>query len=140
MKPIRERASDLKNYDLAGAKYLNIGLASWLMISAFLWWHAESQFLLTILVGAVVATIAPFEYGSPRARLTNAAAGLALIIGAIVLPRTTTLTLWHNALIGIAIMGISFFGPPHGVMPKRPLATDEYDSVGMWESGAPPSR
>jgi hypothetical protein len=141
VKRIRDRASDLKNFDLEAARYLNLGLASWLLISAFLWRHTETQFLLTILVGAVVATIAPFEVGSPRVRTLNAAAGLVLVLSACALPHTTALTLWNNALIGLAMIGVSFFGPPHGVMHERPPAThDEYDSMGMFESGAPPSR
>jgi hypothetical protein len=141
MKRIRDRARDLKNYDLEPARYLNLALAGWLLISAFVWWHGETQFLLTILVGAVVAIVAPFELGSPRVRLTNAFAGLALILGAIILPRTTTLTMWHNGLVGLAIIAISFFGPPHGQTHERPPAShDEYDSVGFLESGVPPSR
>jgi hypothetical protein len=122
----------IKDLDLEPARHLNLGLASWLLVSAFLWRHSEPQFLVTVLVGALVAIVAPFEVGPPLARRVTAAAGALLVLAAVALPRASALTLWHNALIGFAIMVVSFFGPPHGIMRPRPVAPDDaYEAVGM---------
>jgi hypothetical protein len=125
------RLSRLRDLDIEPARYLNLALATWLMISAYLWPHSEAQFLMTVLVGAVVAIVAPFEVGSRRVRQITMAAGGALLLSAFALPRASTLTLWHNALLGAVIAGIAFFGPPHGKVPERPEAPLEaYEGTG----------
>jgi hypothetical protein len=126
------RYARIRDWDLEPARYLNLALAGWLLVSMFLWRHTESQFLVTLVVGSLVAIVAPFEVGSPLVRKVTAAAGALLVLAAGVLPRTSALGFWHNALIGLAIMGISFFGPPHGIMRRRRAAPDDaYDGVGM---------
>ena len=121
----------VKDLDIDPARYLNLGIAGWLLVSAFLWRHSEPQFLVTILVGAVIAIVAPFEFGPALARKINAAAGAALVLAALALPRTSTLTLWHNVIVGLVIVGISFFGPPHGIVRPRPPAPDDaYEATG----------
>jgi hypothetical protein len=128
---VMQRAK-IKDFDIGLARYLNVGIAAWLLISAFLWRHSEPQFLITILVGAVVAATAPFEFGPPMARKINTAAGGALVLAAFALPRTSTLTLWHNVIAGLVIVGISFFGPPHGtVRPRPPAPDDAYEGTGV---------
>jgi hypothetical protein len=121
----------LKDVDLEPARYLNLALAGWLLASAFLWQHSEPQFLVTILVGVVLAIVAPFELGSRRVRSVSVSAGGVLALAAITLPRTGTLTLWHNLLLGLLVVAISFFGPPHGVLRPRPPAPDDaYEATG----------
>lgn len=121
----------IRDLDLEPARYLNLGLASWLLISAFMWPHSGVQFLVTVTVGAVVAFFAPFEVASKRVRKINLAAGAALVLAAVVLPRSSTLTLWHNVIVGLGLMAISFFGPPHGIVRPRPPAPDgAYEGVG----------
>jgi hypothetical protein len=125
------RRVNVKDLDIGPARYLNLGVAGWLLVSAFLWRHSEPQFLITILVGAVIAIVAPFEFGPAFARKVSTAAGAALVLAALALPRTSTLTLWHNVIAGLVIMGISFFGPPHGIVPPRPPAPDDaYEGTG----------
>jgi hypothetical protein len=125
------RREKIKDWDLEPARYLNLALAGWTLVSAFLWRHGEAQFLVTILVGVVVAITAPFELGSRRVRNVNMTAGAALALVAIVLPRTSTLTLWHNVILGLVIMGVAFFGPPHGIVrPRRPAPDDAYEATG----------
>jgi hypothetical protein len=123
---------NLKDLDIERARYFNLALASWLLVSAFLWPHREAQFLVTVFVGSLVAIVAPFEVGSPLVRKLTAAAGAVLVLATIALPRASMLGGLHNALVGIAIMSVSFFGPPHGIMPRRlPAPDDAYDGVGM---------
>ena len=121
----------VKDLDFEPARYLNLVLGAWLLVSAFTWPHSEAQFIATILVGAVLTIVAPFEVGSPLVRKINTAAGAALALAAVVLPRTTAVTLWHNVLLGFIIVSVSFFGPPHGIMRPRPEAPDDaYEGTG----------
>jgi hypothetical protein len=125
------RLSRIRHLDIEPARYLNLVLASWLLVSAYTWHHSEAQFLITILVGAIVAIVAPFELGPPRVRQINMAAGGLLALAAVALPRTSAVTLWHNVLLGAIIAGVSFFGPPHGDVPPRPVAPDDaYEATG----------
>jgi hypothetical protein len=124
---LKHVTDDVRRFDIEPARFLNLGLASWLLLSVFLWRHSEPQFLVTVLVGAVLAFVVPFEVGSPLVRKLGAAAGLLLALAAFALPRTSTLTLWHNVIVGAVIAGISFFGPPHGIMrPRGPAPPDAY--------------
>jgi hypothetical protein len=125
------RRRRIKDLDLEPARYLNLGLASWILVSAYLWPHSGPQFLVTIVVGAVVAIVAPFEVGSPLVRRINMAAGAALALAAIALPRASGPTLWHNMLLGALLVLVSFFGPPHGIVAPRPPAPDDaYEATG----------
>ncbi|HVU50446.1 MAG TPA: hypothetical protein VHL80_07150 [Polyangia bacterium] len=122
------RAKDL---DFEPARYLNLVLGAWLLVSAFMWPHSEPQFIAAIVVGAVLTIVAPFEVGSPAVRRINTAAGVVLVVAAVVLPRTTAVTLWHNVLLGLIVMSVSFCGPPHGITRPRPPAPDDaYDATG----------
>lgn len=121
----------VKDMDIEPARYVNMAIGGWLMLSAFLWHHSEPQFIMTILVGSVLAIVAPFELGSPLVRRITAAAGVALVLATIGLPRTSMATFWHNLLFGLAVIGISFFGPPHGIMrPRAPAPDDAYEATG----------
>src|SRR4051794_15155901 len=109
--------------ELKYAAYLNVGLAAWLLVSAFLWRHTQAQFLLTVLVGVIVALAATFEAGAtsegpaleglPAVRKITATAGFALTLSALLLPRVSTSTFWNNALVGLAVAGVSILGAAH---------------------------
>jgi hypothetical protein len=122
----------VRDLDIESARYLNLALGGWLLVSPFVWRHDEPQFLVTILVGAVLAIVAPFEIGSRLARWISMASGAALLLAAVALPRASAITFWHNLLIGLVVVGISFFGPPHGIMTPRPPAPDDaYEGTGL---------
>jgi hypothetical protein len=109
----------VKDLDFEPARYLNLVLGAWLLVSAFVWPHSEPQFLITILVG------------SPLVRKINTACGVVLALAAVLLPRASVVTLWHNVLLGFIVVSVSFFGPPHGIVPPRPPAPDDaYDGTG----------
>jgi hypothetical protein len=108
--------------ELKTAGYLNLGLASWALCSAYVWRHDRAQFLITVLVGSLIAVMAPFEFsefgGSPGVRKVVMAAGLALTGAAFLLPRISAATAWHNAILGLTIAVVSLFGPPHAAWPR----------------------
>jgi hypothetical protein len=125
---LERRVHDL---DIEPARYLNLVLGAWTLVSAFLWRHSEPQFLVTIVVGGILAIVAPWEVGSRRVRTVNIAAGGALALAAVTLPHTSMLTVWHNLILGLFVVGISFFGPPHGKVRPRPEAPeDAYEATG----------
>jgi hypothetical protein len=125
------RSGKMHDLDIEPARYLNLALGGWVLVSAFLWRHSEAQFLVTIAAGSVLVIVAPFELGSRLVRKIGMVAGSLLALGAIVLPRSTWLTFWHNLIFGLIIAGISFFGPPHGILHPRPPAPDDaYEGTG----------
>jgi hypothetical protein len=111
----------VKEFKAAG--YVNLGLTSWVLCSAYVWRHSGLQFLITILVGAIVAIVAPFEFaefgGSASVRKITTAAGLGLTASALLLPRISAATAWHNAILGLAIAALSLLGPPHATWSSR---------------------
>jgi hypothetical protein len=125
------RLEKIRKFDFEPARYLNLVLAGWTLVSAFVWRHSEPQFMVTIAVGIVVALSAPFELGSSLVRKINLVSGGVLALGAVTLPRTSALTFWHNLILGLVIAGVAFFGPPHGVVRPRPPAPDDaYEATG----------
>ncbi|HVZ75106.1 MAG TPA: hypothetical protein VHJ20_22140 [Polyangia bacterium] len=111
---------------------MNLGLASWALLSVFLWRHSEPQFLATVVVGVLVAIVAPFQVASPRVRKIVMTAGALLAAAAIALPHSSHVTLWNNVAVGLALAAIAFFGPPHGIVaPSAPAAAGDYEALGM---------
>ena len=82
----------IKEADLGPARYINLVLASWVLISAYAWPHWGPQFMVTIFAGALVAIVAPFQVGSKWVRRALMFAGLYLAVGAVALPHATDLT------------------------------------------------
>jgi predicted lysophospholipase L1 biosynthesis ABC-type transport system permease subunit len=107
-------ADDKVTHEERIARYVNMGLASWLLVSAFLWRHDGLQFLVTVLIGAVVVALAPFAIGASHVRRLNAAAGFALAVAALALPRASSLTAWNNIIFGLAIAAVSMLPPREG--------------------------
>jgi hypothetical protein len=127
----KERLRRVNEADLEPARYLELGLASWLLISAYLWPHTGAQFLVTVAVGALIAIVAPFAVGSPRVRQLIMGAGAFLMLAAVAIPHTDPITLWHNAVMGFLFLTVAYFGPPHGIVPARPEApADAYEATG----------
>jgi hypothetical protein len=126
-----KRFQRVRRFDLHPARYLNLALASWLLVSAFLWRHSEPQFITAIVVGVAVAFAAPFELGSQWVRWINMIAGLVLILGAVAMPRASIGGMVHNVIVGLVLFGMAFYGPPHGsTLPRRPEAPEDAYDVG----------
>ena len=93
------------------ARYVNMVLGSWVLLSAFVWRHDGVQFLATVLAGAVVVAIAPFGLFAARARILTLASGAALAAAALLLPHQSMATTWNNAIVGVAIAAVALVGP-----------------------------
>src|SRR5262245_26482449 len=88
-------------------RYLNIILGIWLFISAFLWPHSGPQFTNTWLMGLLCIVFSFASMMAPAARYLNVALAIWLFISAFALPRVSTVTVWNNSLVGIAILVLS---------------------------------
>ena len=93
------------------ARYVNIALGLWLVVSAYLWRHSSAQVANVWIAGLIVARCAAVAIAAPRIRFFNTAVGVWLILSPIVLPRVSTATAWNSVLVGAVITLVSLVGP-----------------------------
>jgi len=93
------------------ARYVNIALGLWLVVSAYLWRHSSAQLANVWISGLIVARCAAVGITVPRMRYFNTAVGVWLILSSLILPRVSTATAWNNALVGVVITLVSLVGP-----------------------------
>lgn len=97
------------------ARYVNIALGIWLVISAYAWPHSSAQLANIWISGLLVARLATLAIATPRVRFFNTAIGAWLILSPVVLPRVSTATAWNNVLVGALIALASLFGPARNI-------------------------
>jgi hypothetical protein len=114
------------------ARLVNAALAAWLFVTAFAWRNMPVHFAVVSLVGAFIVAFAPLAIGPGRLRWFNAAAGLALAIAALMLPRASAARAWVDIVVGLGVAALSLLPPfeafttPHPVRawrarhPRRP--------------------
>ncbi len=100
------------------ARYLNIALGIWLVVSAYLWRHSSAQLANVWISGLIVARCAAVAITEPGVRFFNSAVGIWLILSSVVLPRVSTATAWNNVLIGAVITLASLVGPRRSITSK----------------------
>ncbi len=93
------------------ARYLNIALGIWLVVSSYLWPHSSAQFANLWIAGLLVARFAAVAITAPRVRFFNSAVGIWLILSPFLLSRLSTATTWNNVLVGVVITLASLVGP-----------------------------
>jgi hypothetical protein len=106
---------------VAWARYANMVLGGWLLVSAFLWPHSAPQFRNSWSVGALCLVVAFLARLVPIVRHCNTALGLWLFFSTIGFTRATGYTLWHNLLVAVAILALSR-------VPSRPVITPVPDA------------
>jgi hypothetical protein len=89
------------------ARTVNVVLAVWLFISAFVWPHTASQMTNTWVLGVVVFVFALLAMRVSGARYVNALAAVWLFISAFALPRISVGTAWNNALIALVVFFVA---------------------------------
>lgn len=105
------------------ARYVNIGLGVYLVLSAFLWTHSSAQFTNTWVIGLIVASSAALALATPAFRYVNTVAGGWLMLSAFLLPRLSMGTLWHNFIAGLVILALSLVGRQAHQFGSRTLRT-----------------
>lgn len=105
------------------ARYLNIALGIWLVVSAYLWPHSPAQFANLWISGLIVARCAAVALEAPWVGFFNSAVGLWLILSPLVLPRVSTATAWNNVLVGTVIALVSLVGINRNIRSRARLGS-----------------
>lgn len=84
-------------------RWLELALALWLVLSAFLWQHTGAQFANTWIVGALVALAAAGALRFDDLRYINVGLSIWLIASVWMLPLASESTLWNNLLVGLIL-------------------------------------
>jgi hypothetical protein len=105
---------------------INVVLGSWLFVSAFLWAHSPAQQANTWVSGALCAAFALTAIALPWARYLNSVLAIWIFVSTWAMPVDRLGTLWHNALVAIAIFVVSL--TPSGQSPntgfmRRPVSS-----------------
>ena len=97
-------------------RILNVLIGTWLFISAFAWTHSPLEAAFTMACGglSVVFALATIYHGAFR--YMNAGLAVLLFIATIVLSTWRGPTMWHNAVIAIAMFVVALTdGSPESV-------------------------
>ena len=108
-EPIIERS--MSTQDGLWARTGNLLIAGWLFLSAFLWDHAVAERVNAAYVGALAFASALVAVRIPRARNVTSVLALWLFISVILLPSSHEATGWNNALVAVAMFGLSLVAP-----------------------------
>jgi hypothetical protein len=85
----------------------NVGLAGWLLFSAFLLGHGPGSAAFTGLLAVIMGTVALGAPGLPGLRFLNALLACALVAAAFVVEDTSWLARVHNVLAGGIFFALS---------------------------------
>jgi hypothetical protein len=92
---------------MLSARSVNVFLGIWLVLSLAVWPHEPAQHTNSLIVGALVASIAFASVALPWARFLDAALGAWLVASIWVLHTTRADTLWNTLLVGVGIFVVS---------------------------------
>lgn len=104
-----------------GARVANIVLGVWLFLSAFVWQHSGASQTNSWILGVIIAVVAGIAMAQPAVRWVNALAAVWLFISTFVIPHVTTATMWHNAILAIAVFALTFIGAGPGERARTAL-------------------
>jgi SPW repeat len=99
---------------------VNLVLAVWLFISAFVWPHTSAQVTNTWILGVVVFVFALVAIRLPGARYVNALAAVWLFISAFALPRISVGTAWNDALVALVVFFVALAPSEMTQLPSSP--------------------
>lgn len=109
----------------AWARYMNVILGIWLVISAFIWPHALAQQTNAWVVGILAAVFAFLAAGRDQARYLNTALALWLVASIWVLPSISVATLWNSGIVAAGLFVFSLIPNLRTTVPpvRRPVET-----------------
>jgi hypothetical protein len=107
------------------ARFVDIGLGAWLIVSAILLHQSSAHSLNTLLTGIVVVLSAVVGLRVPVARYVTSAAGVWLIASLFAWPTIGAPTIWNNFFVGVGIALSSVIGPIQAWSPR----SDQIDST-----------
>jgi hypothetical protein len=92
----------------AWARYLNMLLALWLIVSAFAWRHTPQAQSEAWAIGALVFVCSLWALLNPAVRWLNALCGVWLFFTAISIPALSRASPINDAIVAIAIFLLSW--------------------------------
>jgi hypothetical protein len=96
--------------------YWNVGLASWMLLSAFMLPHTPVSAAITALGAFLVPVIALFAGARPGARYLISLGAIALAVLMILLPDVSAAARISNALVAAVFFALSLVSPRHATM------------------------
>jgi hypothetical protein len=90
-------------------RIFNVLIGTWLFISAFMWQHAPLEAAFTMACGGLSVVFALATIYNGGFRYLNAGLAVVLFISSIVLSGWRGPTMWHNAVIAIALFVLALF-------------------------------
>lgn len=85
----------------------NMGLAAWLLISAFALGHSEESAAVTGLLSVLIGTFALASPGLPGLRFANSAFALILAWAALLMPEVSGLARANSAIVAAVVFALS---------------------------------
>ena len=112
------------------ARRLNIVLGVWLVLSALLWPHSESQFWNALIAGSIVTLLAVLANDVlPLARFGNTAAGAWLVLSSFGLAVTDPATVWTHLIVGAVVVLVSLRPGPPGTVWVRGMKPSHWSGT-----------
>jgi hypothetical protein len=90
-------------------RIFNVLIGTWLFVSAFMWSHAPLEAAFTMACGGLSVVFALATIYNRGFRYLNAGLAVLLFISTIVLSAWHGPTMWHNAVVAIAIFVLALF-------------------------------
>lgn len=98
------------------ALLLNLALAIWLFVSAYLLPHSVAtgwNSMIVAVLAAAVALLAFSSPGRPGIRWINAVLAVWLFVAALVMPHVSLGTSLHDVGVAVFLAALSLFPPAH---------------------------
>lgn len=113
---------------LNAARWVNVLVGIWLVVTAFLWEHTEAQFTNAWVVGLLSVGFALIAMSVTWVRYLEALLALWLFVSSWTLDTGAPATLWNNVLVSIAMLFLSLIAGPrprvHETGAGEPLTTE----------------
>ena len=90
-------------------RILNVLIGTWLFISAFMWPHSPLEAAFTMACGGLSVVLALATIYHRGFRYLNAGLAVVLFVSTIVLAAWRGPTMWHNAVVAIALFVLALF-------------------------------
>ena len=104
------------------ARYLNVLVGAWLLVSAFAWRHDQAASANTWICGILVLAFALWALWMPTMQWWNTLIGAWVVFAGFALQHLSAATQWNNVILGVLILLIS-------LVPSQPLPDRRGDAI-----------
>jgi hypothetical protein len=101
------------------ARIFNVLIGTWLFLSAFAWPHQSAQGFSALVCGVLTVLFALATIYLPNVCSLTAATAVLLFMTSIASATRLDRTLWHNAVIAIAIFVAALLDPAAPGLPRE---------------------